>query len=310
MWVSYHIFLLSQPGDQVLRGLVLPAIRDLWKRQRFLRFFFIRYGEGGPHIRLRFLCSPEDKDEIETILKLRAADFFGLGDVSGRMIEFPFVPETERYGGAEFIGHSLDFFCLTSTYVLQQLESNRSLERSKLLAVALRVLVRQTAGFAADENEIASLAAYAVNGEWQRFPPLEARADREFEGQMQDYVRLFIEEVECSLGSQACLRLADTMITDGALLLSQQIRSASGPVRWRILTSQLHMTWNRMGIRNLEEIYLGRILWRSVRHVIDSNDSLRSSLVETLTRTRFRYKDDFETLISTSLSHMGRAARA
>jgi thiopeptide-type bacteriocin biosynthesis protein len=312
-WIAYHIFVHSLPGDEVLLGLVLPVVRDLWGRRRFVRFFFIRYGEGGPHIRLRFLCSPEDREDIEATLKRRATEFFRRNDGPGspdRVIEYPFEPETQRYGGSDLLGQSLDFFCLTSAYVLQQLDLNCGVPKSRLLALSLRALVRQSLGFAAGEGEFSRLMAYAVNGEWRGRSPLEERADREFEARQEEYVRLLAEEIALFLDSRARRRLANAMLADGALLLKQGIRDADAPARWRILSSQLHMTWNRMGLQNLEEIYLGRILWRAVRHLADSNGGLRSSLTEALTVTRIRCKGGFETLIPASLAQLARPCGA
>jgi thiopeptide-type bacteriocin biosynthesis protein len=306
-WVAYHIFSHSRPGDEVLLGIVLPVVRELWGRRRFDRFFFIRYEEGGPHIRLRFLCSSEDREEIDATLKRYVIEFFAQADrvdSADRVIESPFEPETQRYGGAELLGQSLDFFCLTSAFVLQQIELNRGIPRSRLLALSMRALVRQALGFAAAEDDFSRLMAYPVNGKWRDHSPLEERADLEFEARQEDYIRLLAEEIAFSLDSQARSRLADTMLKDGALLLKQGIRNASSPVRWRILRSQLHMTWNRMSLQNLEEIYLGRILWRAVQHLADSNPSLRSSLTDALTQPKIRCKGGFETLIPASLTQL------
>ena len=303
-WCSYHIF-HSLSGDPVLRGLVLPAVRELWSSQRFLRFFFIRYGEGGLHVRLRFLCRvEEDRQEIAATLATRAAEFFDLGDdAAGRIIAAPFEPETERYGGTELLGHSLDFFCLSSVHTLQQVERHQ--DKPRLLALALRTLVRQALGFVSEANELARLTAYTVNGDWKRRTPLEERADREFEGRREDYLRLLAEEIEGSFQSGA-RRLTDMLLAEGALLLSQLTRGADGPVRWRIQSSQLHMTWNRMGIRNLEEIYLGRILWRAVRHALDARDDLRSALAAALARRQIQSQGGFETLIGESLAQLAK----
>jgi thiopeptide-type bacteriocin biosynthesis protein len=308
-WVAYHIFSHSRPGDEVLLGVVLPVVRDLWDRRRFVRFFFIRYGEGGPHIRLRFLCPSEAREDIEATLKRRVTEFFSQGDgpdLSDRMIQHPFEPETERYGGAELLGQSLDFFCLTSAYVLRQIELHHGVPKSRLLALSMRALVRQALGFAADEDELSRLVAYAVNRESRSRSPLEERADWEFAARQEDYVRLLAEEIAFFLDSRARSRLTDTMLADGALLLKQGTRGASGPARWRILSSQLHMTWNRIGLQNLEESYLGRILWRAVRHLIDSKDGLRSSLAVALAQPRIQCKGGLETLIPKGIAQLAR----
>jgi hypothetical protein len=177
---------------------------------------------------------------------------------------------------------------------LQQIECNHGVAKSRLLALSLRALVRQALGFALGEDELSRLVAYVANGEWRGHSSLLERADREFEGRQEEYVRLLSEEIGLFLNPEARSRLGDAMLADGALLLSQSTRSASNPVRWRILSSQLHMTWNRMGIRNLEEVYLGRILWRAVRHLVDTDNGLGPSLAEALTQPKIRCKGGFD----------------
>src|SRR5690242_5681489 len=68
-WASYHIFYYALSCHQVLLEIVLPVVRDLWNRRQLIRFFFIRYGEGGPHVRLRVLGSPEGRRDLESSLR-------------------------------------------------------------------------------------------------------------------------------------------------------------------------------------------------------------------------------------------------
>ena len=53
-WLSYHIYLSSSANEYI--RLYLPTlIEDLEKSLLVRRFFFIRYGEGGYHVRLRLM---------------------------------------------------------------------------------------------------------------------------------------------------------------------------------------------------------------------------------------------------------------
>ncbi|EAF5204938.1 hypothetical protein C3F48_14840, partial [Listeria monocytogenes] len=47
MWTSLHIYYYDNQ-DYLVRNLIYPVIADIEKQ-----FFFIRYWDGGPHIRLR-----------------------------------------------------------------------------------------------------------------------------------------------------------------------------------------------------------------------------------------------------------------
>ncbi|MEM6793427.1 MAG: thiopeptide-type bacteriocin biosynthesis protein [Acidobacteriota bacterium] len=57
-WASYHLHLPADgdaAADRLLAGEILSAVHQEEEAGRLRRFFFLRYGEGGPHLRLRFL---------------------------------------------------------------------------------------------------------------------------------------------------------------------------------------------------------------------------------------------------------------
>jgi thiopeptide-type bacteriocin biosynthesis protein len=54
LWLSFHVF-IPDPLEPFLLDCLLPALETEWAVQRVKRFFFIRYSEGGLHLRLRFL---------------------------------------------------------------------------------------------------------------------------------------------------------------------------------------------------------------------------------------------------------------
>src|SRR5436309_1308214 len=53
-WISFYVFL---PGafDDFLLNHLRPMLEEEPVKSSVKRFFFIRYDEGGPHLRLRFL---------------------------------------------------------------------------------------------------------------------------------------------------------------------------------------------------------------------------------------------------------------
>lgn len=52
-WISAHVFYHDWP-DAMLRGCVSPLVARLREEGSVQRFFFVRYADGGPHVRLRF----------------------------------------------------------------------------------------------------------------------------------------------------------------------------------------------------------------------------------------------------------------
>ncbi|MEU7057401.1 thiopeptide-type bacteriocin biosynthesis protein [Streptomyces sp. NPDC046197] len=58
-WVCAHIF-YDTDQDALLTGCVRPLVRELTDARVVQRWFFLRYWEGGPHVRLRLLPRHED----------------------------------------------------------------------------------------------------------------------------------------------------------------------------------------------------------------------------------------------------------
>lgn len=53
-WVSIHIFYASKPNPLIIECIV-PLINNLRERSLIQRYFFIKYWQEGPHVRLRLL---------------------------------------------------------------------------------------------------------------------------------------------------------------------------------------------------------------------------------------------------------------
>jgi hypothetical protein len=325
-WVSYHFF-YHQPGDRLLLRLVLPLVRDLRRRGRISRFFFIRHGEGGPHIRLRLLCAPRHRPQVDACLCRRAERFFARwpsrpldGDAEARrqtwcclvsdgrdgaahpdnsVAEIPFEPEVERYGGVDLLDGSLEYFYWSSACVLHLAARHRGMDKPRLLSLGLRLLWRQALGFAAGREDLARLAAYMAGR--RQGDPLVERADQEFATRGDSYTRLLREEIEILRDGGALAESPGFLLAAAARHLREAIRGADGEARWRILGSQLHMTANRLGLLKLEELYLGRLLWRAL-HDVSPDARIWRVLDPLLKAPILLERDALESLVSAALA--------
>lgn len=121
-WCAAHIF-LSKAMDEFLYLSLGPLLIE-WKRTAVVkRFFFIRYSEGGPHIRLRMMPG---RAVPPSLLLLRLADTFEAfrrgeaPEFGGRIVE-------TRYD------RSADYFGENAESVYSELLN----EQTSLLALAL-----------------------------------------------------------------------------------------------------------------------------------------------------------------------------
>src|SRR5689334_6616478 len=127
-WISFHLYYHEDLTRAVL-GFVRPAVSSLLEAGWIDRFFFVRYGLGGPHLRLRLRPVAACEPLVDRGVR-RAAEQFLDGSPSTAVLDpealrrqtlamlasdphetdgsvypdnfllaVPFRPETQRYGG-------------------------------------------------------------------------------------------------------------------------------------------------------------------------------------------------------------------
>jgi len=285
-WLSFHLY-YHEDLLRPIQGFVRPAVVDLLPPGKISRFFFVRYGLGGPHLRLRLQPQRGAREEVRDRVEKHALAFLAstpsqasltreaIEDATRSILQsdpdetdetlYPdnwfqsaiFRPETNRYGGAAFLEASLDFFAISSLEALVFLHRYATEPRSRQLPRIFRLLLRQTFGFAANPEEFGHLLRYAEISWAENFPRAAAKADSAFERQRDIFASLFEEEARDRYRPDST---PDTVLLESARSLGRATRSLDTDHRWVIGGSQLHMTANRLGVSNPEEVYLSRLL--------------------------------------------------
>lgn len=264
-----------------------PAVAALLQEGLIDRFFFLRYDLGGPHIRLRLRLRTETDPgaRVEKCVEKAAASFFShrpapraipIDTIRQRnraiLAEDPserddavhpdrsvrwsgWEPESDRYGGPALLPASLDFFAVSSARALALLTGQSGLPRSQRLPGQLRLLAAQAWGMAGGAAELESLLTWALPPPGHPLEPLVARGDQAFEKSRDGLAAL--------LRSVAGEASAEMLYSEAARRLRQEIAVAPPDVRMRILKSQMHMTANRLGLSNPEEVHASRLLQRA-----------------------------------------------
>lgn len=279
-WRSYHL-VHHTPRDRLLLEVVRPVVQDLRQAGLLHRFFFVRYALGGPHVRLRLHCKLGSETETDLAVAEKAEEFFQrfpstdsrseqevrksnrailANDPQGEDVAYPdnswhrapFVPEVERYGGAELMDLTFELFELSSSRVLEVLGELLEASRAQRLSVALRWHVEQAVYFARDREELLALVEHPVaiwgQGDGQIFT---VRGREAFESQPESYLRLVDGVLRKDAGGP---------LQRGLTRLSRRLGHVSSDRRLQIAGSHLHMTANRLGLQNAEEVYIGSIL--------------------------------------------------
>lgn len=193
-WWSLHIFITDPDlSERFLVERVAPAVQDLIKRGKASGWFFIRYWEGGPHLRLR-LADIAPAVQIELGARLRAElvhwrsptpairelyyanhSFDGQAiplDTlpwydEGSAVEIPYEPEIVRYGGPTAMSVSEDLFN-TSSAIARHVIAATLADTHRRAASAFALMLATAAALSPDEGEIARFCHdYAAL--WQPF---------------------------------------------------------------------------------------------------------------------------------------------
>lgn len=158
-WISAHLF-YSQSLDFLLVNGVAPTVEKLIVKKLILNYFFIRYNEGGPHIRLRLKVFRTHKEKVRKIIEGELLKFFmtypsqplqQIEKYNGKFypmnsIQFiAYEPEIKRYGGAIGITIAEQFFEASSKIVLSILREKKIITYDEAISIAIQLNVALTA---------------------------------------------------------------------------------------------------------------------------------------------------------------------
>lgn len=258
MWTSKHIFI----HDYQLIEIFLKDYLFPYMDGQTLSYFFIRYWDGGPHVRLRYKNQAENFEEgIETLIKefqMTYKDYpFQAVSYDTAIVEteeiqpvapFPnfsiqsiaYVPELYRYGGAEAMNLSEELFECSSRFASQIIQK---LTRSQRYALAIDMMYK-CAKIAEELSYFSDFGNFfrAYREIWIQFKGVE------FDSSIKQAITSRITRLqngECSLHFyQAYLETFRTLIEQ----IKVQQTTMEPKYAYYIVISHLHMLNNRLGI--------------------------------------------------------------
>jgi hypothetical protein len=283
-WRACHIFYHADQGC-LLRRLVIPLVRELHASRVIDRFFFVRYALGGPHVRLRWRLVDESGENVaEAALSEQARQFFdewpSTNSVSEELIKmrnrslsgwdpttrseadrvhgdntwewFPVRFEVDRYGGLDCLQDTLDLFCLSSLHVLRMIAEHEDGASEWIRPAMLHFALHLACGFArGNEEEFLSVAGYGERFMGQDFAPCARRAEQVFTRRRQELMAFVSGERQKTDAYD---------LAAGAHRIGMRLAVLPPDIRWYAAASHVHMTANRLGVTNAEEVYLSRML--------------------------------------------------
>lgn len=270
-WLSIHFYPLENQDVFLVRGL-RPFLQQYIWANRGTRAFFIRYqDERGPHIRIRMRGEESWMEDT-----LRPA-FAGWQEGRGDWVEVPYTPETERFGGEEAMALAEEYFHLSSRVALDRLAREQqtygdsmfdALRMHTIAAHAAGMTQQQAARYFGQLMEQWLPLFYTPEGGADQafFAEIKAGFEKSYHPQSAD-LSATLTELWKSLDKEKF----DKKQPEWArwALGNQMILKELGPHLDRALPSLLHLTNNRLGLNNQDEVYLNFILSKALG--VDSN---------------------------------------
>lgn len=319
---SVHVFYNTPDLRPVVVNCVDPLVSELASADLIKRFFFIRYWEGGSHIRLRLeLRSGGQRERVHDIVAARIGAFlesqpsmFDLdpvftGPTMRVLYEFEFgkeayvrkfgadghipmqennsfryiayEPEYGRYGGPRGIEIAHDHFHVSSKLALDILRDETARHKNRILGLAFQLMLHFAWSFLEDRKKTAEFYRHygSVFGDLRLPERMTSELDRFF-GHQAPMIFRYVNGIEQLHGKLRdtdrgvigrhileAYRLRDVVAAAGRLDFDPP-RTSSEDARKHLLTSYVHMTNNRLGVRTFEEFYIANMIVRSLGEAV------------------------------------------
>ena len=186
-WLAAYLY-YAEPWEAFLTEAVGPFIEKVMAAQRAEQYFFIRYWERGPHVRLRFKGEPgvlEEKVKPALIAHFEAyfeahpserLDPQWVNDLSeeGRWypnntIQFiPYEPEVDRYAGPEGLLIAERQFEASTRAVLAIIEANEGWSYDRALGAGIQLHLGFAHALGMPLEEAAQFYVYIYRGWFAR----------------------------------------------------------------------------------------------------------------------------------------------
>ena len=173
-WTSMHLFCSPSLQDSLLDRLE-PVMIDWARAGKIDGWFFIRYANPDPHLRLRVRQHQTDSDIVARLASLGSQLL--ANEFARDFALVSYCPEVERYGGFATIRAAEDFFVEDSVYVANMLRHLRtgeiSVDREMLGVLAIDHLATHWGLGVSAKSEIAHVIA---NGDAWKAEPQSRKA--------------------------------------------------------------------------------------------------------------------------------------
>ncbi|WP_454802845.1 thiopeptide-type bacteriocin biosynthesis protein [Mucilaginibacter phyllosphaerae] len=240
-WIYLKIYCTNESADHLLITHLGPFIRA--NRSSIKSWFFIRYYDPDPHLRLRLLTTPENYGTLMMAFQVMAA-----GDSAATRIhairQDTYQRELERYG-KDLIFLVEDLFCAGSELALDRIADPESMHEPSELAV-FGLVYRMAGAFMQEISELAVFFKTRADAFMQEFGESKAfrvSLDRKYRNLSKTLIRLLERASDAPRGRHGVTGSKDFW----TILELIAANSGTWPAgrRWQLAADLIHMQVNR-----------------------------------------------------------------
>ena len=262
-WLSVHVQttfpIYSEDFDPLISDMAVSVIGDLDRQGHHHAWFVVRYASDGyPHLRLRIQRSPGlTQPFVEERLTCHGERLNER--IPGLVVAhhwIPYEPEVERYGGPYALPHCETFFCQSSKMAARVLPTLRGRTRSVRLGRAALMTLGLVAMFHDTPEAVARWLAQYSHGMSLGVPVSSPGTNQFAPNQLTEALRRIWHreslgaELDYYIEASAALQRECCSLVSARNLQPEQHGSYG---LWSLLSAQVHMTFNRLGVSREEE---------------------------------------------------------
>lgn len=251
-WQGCHIY-MERPFEPFLRRCLFPWAATETAAGRVRRFFFLRYDEGGPHIRLRTMAGRSATGDVYRALREQCDSGLGVWPAC-RFEDVRYAREAMYFGTTIATVYSDLLNVETSSLAMRVLRADPDHTQKWLTAAAMFFTIQRSSTNAQracsrsllDSSQFARLILMSHNDchDDRRLPP-----NRRLDAALRHVI----------LGAPSWWA-ADATVAHTAALIRRVRRYVAGGSR--VATHALHLLINKLGLSTVEEYKLTTAVWR------------------------------------------------
>lgn len=277
-WHSVYLF-YNQEINYFLVKFMKPLVDRLVEDRLIISYFFIRYSDGGPHVRLRVLSTIGLEDILIENLRLYLAE-------EHYLIKYAFVdyiPEILRYGSQNAIVIAENQFYNSSKVSLKFLSENiEHWDYTLAIGYAIEMHVEFAKGIGLSRIQAINFFAFLSD----RWFSTAAKIIKVSNEELKNAFQISFEQQKIKLtqnisrnwnkinrgfwytSNKSIAEKLELYVKAGKLSLSEEFYTNKNiDFKWNIFDSYCHMTNNRLGVSNVDEAYIYFVIFKGLEFV-------------------------------------------